>query len=37
MTYNRGKKSVAPGLHQPEGQAIVHKLLAGARRDVEKL
>ncbi len=35
MTYNRGKKSVALDFTKPEGQAIVHKLLAGADVMVE--
>ena len=30
LTYNRGKKSVALDFTKPEGQAIVHKLLADA-------
>jgi crotonobetainyl-CoA:carnitine CoA-transferase CaiB-like acyl-CoA transferase len=30
MTYNRGKKSVALDFTKPEGQAVVHKLLATA-------
>jgi len=30
ITYNRGKKSVALDFTKPEGQAIVHKLLAQA-------
>jgi succinate--hydroxymethylglutarate CoA-transferase len=30
MTFNRGKKSVALDFTKPEGQAIVHKLLASA-------
>src|SRR3979490_827143 len=30
MTYNRGKKSVALDFTKPEGQALVHKLLASA-------
>jgi crotonobetainyl-CoA:carnitine CoA-transferase CaiB-like acyl-CoA transferase len=30
MTFNRGKKSVALDFTKPDGQAIVHKLLAGA-------
>jgi succinate--hydroxymethylglutarate CoA-transferase len=35
MTYNRGKKSVALDFTKPEGQAIVHKLLADADVMVE--
>ena len=35
MTYNRGKKSVALDFTKPEGQAIVHKLLAHADVMVE--
>jgi crotonobetainyl-CoA:carnitine CoA-transferase CaiB-like acyl-CoA transferase len=35
MTYNRGKKSVALDFTTPEGQTIVHKLLAGADVMVE--
>ena len=35
MAYNRGKKSVALDFTKPEGQAIVHKLLAGADVMVE--
>jgi len=30
MTYNRGKKSVALDFTKPDGQAVVHKLLATA-------
>ena len=30
MTYNRGKKSVALDFTKPDGQAVVHKLLANA-------
>lgn len=30
MAFNRGKKSVALDFTKPDGQAIVHKLLAGA-------
>ncbi|MDB5487358.1 MAG: CoA transferase, partial [Reyranella sp.] len=30
MTYNRGKKSVGLDFTKPDGQAIVHKLLANA-------
>ena len=30
MTYNRGKKSVALDFAKPEGQAVVHRLLASA-------
>lgn len=35
MTYNRGKKSVALDFTKPEGQAVVHKLLASADVMVE--
>ncbi len=35
MAYNRGKKSVALDFTKPEGQAIVHKLLASADVMVE--
>ncbi|MBS0547326.1 MAG: CoA transferase [Proteobacteria bacterium] len=35
MTYNRGKKSVALDFTKPDGQAVVHKLLAEADVMVE--
>jgi len=35
MTFNRGKKSVALDFTKPEGQAVVHKLLAQADVMVE--
>jgi len=35
MTYNRGKKSVALDFTKPEGQAVVHRLLADADVMVE--
>ena len=35
MTYNRGKKSVALDFTKPEGQAVVHRLLATADVMVE--